>query len=650
MNPNNQDTAEDAPRAYPGPIQSRLVRHALSLLLAGVTAGYFIWRIGATMPSDGIGVALYGLLFLGAELLLACLSFSFFVHLSGGTRRGPPPPPLANAKVDVLIATYNEDVSLVRRTAVAARDMEYPCNVWICDDGRRPEIRELSLELGVGYRIRPDNSHFKAGNLNAALRDAEAEFLLILDADHVPRRELISRTIGYFRDPSVAFVQTPQVYHNVESFQHALDLKRGWLYHENSLFQHDIQAGSERHQAAFFVGTGAIFRRSALEEVGGIATHSITEDILTALQLHARGYRSVFVDEALAFLTAPETPLAFAQQRMRWAQGAMQILRRDNPLLKAGLSPWQRIAYFNALAGWLAGPATLVMWAAPAIYLLTGLSPIDTSAELALPVIATKVIVDLGVYLLLCYPQGRLLLSDCFRMMVAPLSTFALLTLIKPDGLQFKVTPKGSQAGLPRSIVVPLLLSVLVNSAAVAVGLGGLSSAFGATLGLRWLLIGFCLYFVVSTGYALLFAFEREASDGEYTLPVDLPAELPGSSDITARAGRLSLSTAWLRASASLPAGAPVILSVPCLDGGALRMRGAVISCAPSDGSWVARVQLDPIDPDDADRLDGFLFEVALPTFLGSFRHGPYIHDATPLLPPGTTSHAGLLSLETSLL
>ncbi len=287
MNHRQPPQAAQPRREYPGLIPWRPVRLGLFALLCAYTAAYLVWRVGATVPTGHPALTAYGLLFLGAELLLALLGFTFFLNLSGGTRRGEPPPPLSGVSVDVFIPTYNEDVALVRRTAVAAREMDYPCTVWICDDGRRPEMRALAVELGVGYRTRPDNRHYKAGNLNAALRDAECEFFLILDADHVPRRDLLSRTIGYFADPDVAFVQTPQVYYNLESFQHAMDLRRGRIYHENSLFQHEIQAGSERYNTAFFVGTGAVFRRSALEEVGGIATNTITEDIHTAMRLHA---------------------------------------------------------------------------------------------------------------------------------------------------------------------------------------------------------------------------------------------------------------------------------------------------------------------------------------------------------------------------
>lgn len=645
-------TKQGTPRAFPGLIHARGPRQALVAALGAVTLAYLAWRIGCTLPGGEPLQVAYGMAFLGAELLLAWLAVTFFAHLNGGTRREPPPPPPADASVDVLITTWDEDPALVRRTAVAARDMEGAPRVWICDDGRRPEIEAMAGAIGVGYRSRPDNAHFKAGNLNAALQTTGGEFVLVLDADHVPRRALLTRTLGYLADPRVAFVQIPQVHYTLESFQHVLDARRGRLFHENLLFHHALQGGAERYGAAMFIGTGAVFRRDALAAVGGFATGTITEDVHTSMRLHAAGFRGVFVDEALAFLAGPETPLAFARQRLRWARGAMQILRKENPLLKAGLGPWQRLAYHNALAGWLAGPATLVMWTTPAIYLLTGLSPISAPAEVALPVFLARVILDISAYLLLTWPQGRLLPADCFRLMIAPLATLATLALLRPDGLQFKVTPKGRQAGLPLVTVGPVAALAALNLAAITVGCDALDDLYAvdglaAPILLNLLLIAFCGYFALVTLYALLFAFERQASAAENPLPVDLPAELPGTAGVTARVSRLDHGDAWLRSDAPLEGGAAVAVPVPCPDG-PLRLEGAARWSVDTGAGWLVRVELAPLAQTDADRLDTFLFEVALPGFLASLRHGPRVHDAGAS--EGATTFEGYQALEPALL
>ena len=496
-------------REYAGRVRDRATRRALGALLGLVTLGYLGWRTLATLPSGSAAVQIYGLLALGAELLLAWLSLSFFVHLSAGTRRGPAPPMPAGARVDVLIPTLDEDAELLRRSAAAALRMAGSPRVWICDDGRRPEIAAVAEAIGAGYLSRPDRRHFKAGNLNAALAATEGEFVLVLDADHVPRRALLERCLGHFEDPSVGFVQIPQVPGGVESFQHAPDA-RG-LYHENALFHHALQGGAEAYNAVLFVGTGAIFRRAALEAIGGFAEGAITEDVHTSMRLHAAGWRGVFVDEALAFLTGPQTPLAFARQRLRWARGAMQILRRENPLRVRGLSPWQRLAYFNALAGWLAGPATLVLWVGPAIFLLSGISPVAAPAGLALPLIAGRVAAEIGVYLLLAWPQGRLLRADCFRIMIAPLGALAALSLLRPEGLRFEVTPKGRHGGLPWLIGLPLAALAALNLGAIATAIGALDDLYavhglGAPALLHTLLLAFCAYFAAACLYGLLFA------------------------------------------------------------------------------------------------------------------------------------------------
>jgi cellulose synthase (UDP-forming) len=351
-----------------------------ALLAAHVSASiaYIVWRAGWTMNAEHPVFA--ALVLLAEAALLACGFVFYFMILRRPERAAPPRLLTRTPTIDVLIATYNEDVELLRLTATAARDMELPHRTFICDDGRRPAMAALARELGVGYLTRPDNLDFKAGNLNHALARTDGELVLVLDADHVPHPALLSRTVGHFADEQVALVQTPQVYYNVDSFQHDLAAGRP-LWHEGVLFHHVIQPGADRLNAAFFVGTGGVVRRSALAAIGNFATGSITEDIHTSMRLHAAGYRSVYVDEALGFMLAADTPFAYARQRERWCQGSMQILRSECPLWKRGLSLWQRIFYFNALSVYLTAYLHLVCYLAPGLFLLFGWSPIDAGNE-----------------------------------------------------------------------------------------------------------------------------------------------------------------------------------------------------------------------------------------------------------------------------
>jgi cellulose synthase (UDP-forming) len=112
-------------------------------------------------------------------------------------------------------------VELVMATARAALAMRHPHRTWVLDDGAREEMRDAAAEAGIGYLTRSFDwidrpRHAKAGNLNIALLLAEGEFLLILDADQAPSPHILDRTLGWFHDPRVALVQTPQYFVNVD--------------------------------------------------------------------------------------------------------------------------------------------------------------------------------------------------------------------------------------------------------------------------------------------------------------------------------------------------------------------------------------------------------------------------------------------------
>ena len=276
-------------------------KQALVGVHAALALPYLAWRAGWTLNFEH---PVYAVVFLLAEAFCVVSSWVFYQLVAARGEPPVPPPPTHRPTVDVLICTYNEEIDLLRTTAVAARDMDGAPAVWICDDGRRPAVEALAREIGVGYLTRPSNEHYKAGNLNNALEHTTGELVLVLDADHVPRGALAERLASFFADPKVGLVQTPQVYYNIDSYQHHVSNRTRRLWHEATVFHHMMQPGAQRRNAAFFVGTGAMLRRAALDQVGGFATGSITEDIHTSIRLHGAGWRSVYVDEALGFLEA----------------------------------------------------------------------------------------------------------------------------------------------------------------------------------------------------------------------------------------------------------------------------------------------------------------------------------------------------------
>ena len=248
-------------------------------LVAG--AVYLVWRWGFTIDGAALWLAIplvvaetYGL------TMLALLAFSCW-RLAAR----PTPEPLEGRQVALLIATFDEDEDVLRPTvvgALAVRNDVEP-EVWVLDDGGREWVREMCMELGARYLSRPaPRTHAKAGNINHALEHVDAEFLVTLDADHVPRPELIERMLSHMADPRMAIVQAPQAFYN-RGFGHPR-AEDDPLRNEQSIFFDVICRGKDRHGAAFWCGCPSVIRREALVEVGGVATDTVVEDAHTSLR------------------------------------------------------------------------------------------------------------------------------------------------------------------------------------------------------------------------------------------------------------------------------------------------------------------------------------------------------------------------------
>lgn len=495
----------------------------LLILCTGLLGiNYITWRWMASLNWSAWWIAVPLVL---AETYSVIDSLLFALTMWRLLRRNPPPPPPDGATVDVLVTTYNEPISMVLETAIAARDISYPHSTWILDDGDRHELAAVAAENGIGYVTRSASwvdkpRHAKAGNLNNALFETDGEYLLILDADQVPDPAILDRTLGYFRDPRMALVQTPQYFHNVP-FSDPLGSQA-------PLFYGPIQQGKDGWNAAYFCGSNAVLRREALMQLGirgyvhaveeGIrrtlyasrkilksaasqtdsdhpavrsaltsvqdatttarkqlragreladitfafqqqvdaaarsivdadmtairadldvitalqqdpehtssavifdddalsslagrdwsplgalesisamiravdvgrddeaqpvlpmATISVTEDMATCMRLHAQGWKSAYHHEVLARGLAPDDVRTMMTQRLRWAQGTIQVMLKENPLVQKGLSWGQRLMYWATMWSYLAGFAALAYIAAPAIFLIFGIMPVQ---------------------------------------------------------------------------------------------------------------------------------------------------------------------------------------------------------------------------------------------------------------------------------
>jgi cellulose synthase (UDP-forming) len=278
--------------------------------------------------------------------------------------------------IDVYIPVYGESIEVIRTTAIAARNLAGQHTTYILDDGKSAAIQALAEEIGVKYIRRPNNDNAKAGNINHALAITKGEFFVIFDADFVARSNFLLETLPFFVKPQVAFVQTPQHYNNTDNL-----ISRGAGYMQNVFYQL-IQPGKNRFNAAFCVGTNVIFRRSAIEAVGGISEVSKSEDIWTSLALHEAGFQSIFINDILATGKAPDTIGAYFKQQLRWATGGLEILLTYN-FFKSKLNFDQKLQYFSTAFYYMQGLAILLLLFLPPLQIFFNLSPINLSVSFA---------------------------------------------------------------------------------------------------------------------------------------------------------------------------------------------------------------------------------------------------------------------------
>lgn len=354
--------------------------------------------------------------------------------------------------VDVFITVYGEALPVIERTVSAARDLRGHHETFILDDGKSPAVELLAKRLGVGYLTRENNKGAKAGNINNAIRHTKSDFFVIFDADFVPSPDFLVRTIPFFAEKRVAFVQTPQVYGNISNF-----ISKGAGYMQ-SVFYSLTQPGKNRFNSAFCVGTNVVFRRRAVQEIGGIYEGSKSEDIWTSLLLHEAGWKSVYIPAILAVGATPETIEAYTKQQLRWATGAFEVLFRRNPLFSRKLSVDQRLQYFGTATFYLNGLVTLVLLLLPPLQIFLNLSPIAENTPFHLWLLFYSgfyvLQIVMAVYTIGSFRWQTLLLST----VSFSIYTKALVNAFSRRDTAWHVTGRAGRANSPFNYILPQLL------------------------------------------------------------------------------------------------------------------------------------------------------------------------------------------------
>ena len=494
--------------------RTRNLHRTALLTVAGLLAARYLWWRGtATLAPVGLTLDMAASWSLFAlEALVIVGNLSAFAIMSRWKDRSPEadrnlgwwgndPTP----KVAILIATYNEELAVLERTILGAMALRHPNKeVLVLDDGRRDWLRDHCAAQGVRYMRRPDNKGSKAGNLNHALdRLADdpcpPDFVAVLDADFVPHRGFLSRSLALFHDPAVGLVQTPQHFFNADPIQHNLGLDQSYP-DEQRFFFDQMQPSRDGWGIAFCCGTSSVTRWTALRDIGGLPTESVTEDFMLTLALQHAGWRTAYLAEPLTEGLAPEGLKEYVTQRARWCLGLMQIARSSmGPFARNSLRLRDRWSVLDSVLFWTTTFSfRLAAVVYPLLYWFFGTTVVDAR----LP----DVIAFFGAYylwvmiVLNVLSRGMVVpvLNDVSQLIGAwPITRAAFTGLMKPHGHPFSVTAKGgdrSRVVVQWNLMVPFIVLFALTLGGLIIGIASDRFAFNGAGDGKWVILFWSVY------------------------------------------------------------------------------------------------------------------------------------------------------------
>ncbi|VXD22742.1 Cellulose synthase (UDP-forming) [Planktothrix serta PCC 8927] len=467
---------------------------------------YLLWRSVSTLnlTNPVTGTLSLGL-FLTELIMLSVSSLQLYLSLRIKDRRFEAErmsqavlDQTFTPSVDIFIPSYDEPEFIIKRTIIGCQALDYPDKtIYLLDDTRRPEIKNLAETLGCQYITRVDNLHAKAGNLNHALMQTKGELIVVFDADFIPTKNFLTRTLGFFQDSQIALVQTPQSFYNFDPNARSLGLENQMLPDEEQFYR-QLELIKDSVGSTVCSGTSFVVRRSALETIGGFVTESICEDYFTGIRLSANGYRLIYFNEKLSAGLAAENINAHLTQRERWGRGTLQaFFIESNPLTIPGLTLLQRLAHLEGLVSWFMFGFRIYLLMIPLIYAFFNILPVQASLNEWLYFFGPLYLFQMMVFSWLNYHSRSFIFNEiCSVQHCFHLGLMVFKTLLSPFDKGFKVTEKGiaqNRFVLNKNLALPLILFWILTALALVkllIGgtpeLGEIKTETGISLGVIW--------------------------------------------------------------------------------------------------------------------------------------------------------------------
>lgn len=495
----------------------------------------FVYFHYTVLPEGNFTTKLWSYTFFFFEAM-ACLSttinYFFMSRTKNRSKDVNEKSPMVSKPTDVIIATYNEDNSILEKTILYALNIDHPdLRVFVCDDGRRDEVKDLAKKMGAEYITRSNNDYAKAGNVNNAIKTIatmegrKPEFLLLLDADFMAMPNILKRTLGFFEDKNVGIVQTPQCFRNADPIQSNLGISSVWPDEQRFFFE-SLLPSKDAWGAAFCCGTSAVFRFDYLTDIGGFPTETVTEDMLTSFAMREKGYKTIYLNEPLSYGLAPENIEAYLTQRSRWCLGAIQQLYTKYSFFGSNKMGFiNRLSFFDIAIFWLfTFKARLLLFLAPTVYLFTGLAVIDTSISELIYYLLPNVVALITFSMI--YSKNRLLpiISDVSQLFSTPTIIRAVFSgIFNPKNRKFKVTPKGidmRKSKIRYDFLWPFVLCVILTFVGICINLTPYSllrADIGFDQNIMWSMYN-TVVFLISAGVSIEMA---KTNDTEKLEPYD---------------------------------------------------------------------------------------------------------------------------------
>lgn len=481
---------------------------------------YFSFRI-FSIPTNTIPSFILGLILLAAELL-GLVQFLYQRVIFKYPAAKKIPHKSEEFTVSILICTYNEPIHLVKKTMIAAKQIDYPTNkltVYVLDDGHRDALKYLCKIHDIQYLTRKDNNHAKAGNINHALKIINTDLFAVLDADMIPTKNFLSHTVYLFKNKQVAFVQTPQVYYNKDMYQRNFHSN---IPNEQDFFMKDIQEGKLTINSVLHVGTNVIFRKSYVESVGYYPTDSITEDMALGLKLHELGYIGEFVKENLVYGLSAETFQTLVIQRDRWCRGNLQVIKKYPIIKNKGLTFMQKWSYFDGTIYWFTSIQKLIYLSFPLFYFIFGIQIINSNWILISSLIFPYIICQIFSLSLITGSIQSFIRFHFYDTSMSPHVTASIIKEMLHLKTHFKVTPKDNvqKSFFQLQTVLPHILLVLAIK--ISLDIGKLRLAFqNIDIGSYLLNLFWILYNVIALIISIKVAYHQPDFHEERMIKLD---------------------------------------------------------------------------------------------------------------------------------